>query len=200
MKQLFQRSSRNNELKFFDTGLSFSFDATGEVPASGQLTLIPQGITESTRLGRKCVIKSIELRAEISYVPAASTIGSDVVHLYVVLDKQCNGAAAAITDVMTSADFNNNLKNLDNSDRFVILKKFVVTLNSAAGAAAAFSTNTQMISWYKKCNIPIEFDNSAATGAITTIRSNNLFLIAGATIEDDKTTCTGIVRLRYEDN
>jgi len=32
------------ELKFLDTALSFNFDTTLEVPATGQLTLIPQSI------------------------------------------------------------------------------------------------------------------------------------------------------------
>jgi len=53
-------AGRGAELKFFDTATSFSIDTSPEVPATGQLVLIPQGVTESTRVGRKCVIRSIQ--------------------------------------------------------------------------------------------------------------------------------------------
>jgi len=65
-------AGRGAELKFFDTSLSFLFDTTGEVPATGQLVLIPQGVTESTRVGRKCVIKSVHLKGITQGVPGAA--------------------------------------------------------------------------------------------------------------------------------
>ena len=43
-KKTWRKKSSGEELKFFDTALSFTCDATGEVPATGQLALIPQGI------------------------------------------------------------------------------------------------------------------------------------------------------------
>jgi len=39
------------ELKNLDTALSFSFDTTGEIPATGQLALVAQGDTENNREG-----------------------------------------------------------------------------------------------------------------------------------------------------
>jgi len=54
------------ELKFFDTAVSFDFDSTLEVPATGQWALIPQGDTQSTRDGRLAVIKSIQFRGTVS--------------------------------------------------------------------------------------------------------------------------------------
>lgn len=190
----------NAELKFLDTAISFSFDATGEVPATGQLNLIPQGSTESQRIGRKVVIKSLYIRGTVTFTPAASTSGVDDVFLYIVLDRQCNGAAAAITDVLTSNAMGSALVNLANTDRFVILGRKSWKLQSAAGVSAAYARDQIPWSFYKKLNVPIEFDSSSTSGAITTIRSNNIFLLAGSgLIGDDVTTCDATCRIRYSD-
>lgn len=114
------------ELKFFDTALAFNVDATGEVPATGQLVLIPQGVEDDQRIGRKCNITSIQLRGVVTLSPAASATASSVAYIYLVQDTQCNGAAAAITDVLTSATMGGALLNLSNTGRFRILKRFVI--------------------------------------------------------------------------
>lgn len=195
-------SGNQSELKFFDTAHSFNFDATVEVPATGQLNLIPQGVTESTRVGRKCVIKSIQLHGILNFLPgAAAAQASDVVYLYVVQDTQANGAAATPADVLSaSGSCPTGLANLENSDRFRILKKIMVRMQASAGASTTFGSDTKTIDWYKKCNIPIDFDSSASTGAIGTIRSNNLFIIAQGVFTDDLVSFAGLTRLRFSDS
>lgn len=192
---------KNAELKFFDTDITFTVDATGEVPATGQLNLIPQNATESGRIGRKCVIKSIQARLQWIFTPGASTTGITQCWIYVVLDKQCNGAPAAVTDVLTSNNMSKAMINLDNSARFVILKRMYFKVQAEAGIQTAFAADLGKIDWYKKCNIPLEFDNTAATGALTTIRSNNVFLLAGTDgSSDDTVSVGGTFRLRYSDS
>lgn len=183
------------ERKFFDTTLSFTIDATGEVPATGQLTLIPQGDTESTRDGRKATIKSVQIRGNFEFVPAAAATADTVAFLYLIQDSQCNGAAAAATDVFTSATFHSNFINLNNSGRFRILKKWVVPMMPGAGATTAYNNVIKQIEFFKSCNIPVDW--SAATGAITEIKSNNLFLMAGSSGSDDTITFSGNCRLRF---
>lgn len=173
-------------------------DRTGEVPATGQLNLIPQGVTESNRVGRKCVVKSIQLKMQLRYTPGANS--DETAFVYLVLDKQCNGAAAAATDVLTSADFEKAMTNLENSDRFVILKKWAISFNPTAGISGAPVAMNEIVEYYKKVNIPIEYDSTAATGAIGTIRSNNIFLLAGAGLTDDTVAVLGTCRLRFQDN
>lgn len=191
-------AGRNAELKFFDTTNSFTFDATGEVPATGQLVLIPQGVTESARVGRKCVIKSIQMRGICVNVPAAAATSATTCYMYVVLDKQCNGAAAAATDVMTSTNFSLSFHNLSNSQRFVVLKKFRWTFQPGAGVTTAYNNSERAYDFFKKCNIPLEF--SSTTGAITEIRSNNIFLLAGSDGQsDDLVTLAGNTRVRFSD-
>lgn len=196
----FNQPGGGNELKFFDTSISVAPTSTMAVPATGgQLCLIPQGTTEQQRIGRKCVIKSIQIRGLSKYVPAASTSGNLGCCLYVVLDKQCNGAAAAQTDVFTTSSPNTMMVNLANSDRFVVLKKYSWVAQSAAGIQTAFSNDSDRIEWYHKCNIPLEF--SSTTGAITEIKSNNVFLLVGTDGADGANiTITGTARLRFSDD
>lgn len=186
------------ELKFFDTSLSFSFDATGEVPATGQLNLIPQGVTESTRVGRKCVLKSIMIRGIMTFAPSTAANASTNCFLYVVLDKQCNGAAAGVGDVFTSNLLPVAMHNLSNSQRFVILKKMKWNFSSQAGVTTAYNNVTKTMEMYKKCTIPLEF--SSTTGAITELRSNNVFLLAGSdNTTDDLVSFAGTCRVRFSD-
>lgn len=187
-----------SENKFFDTSMSFTFDATGEVPATGQLCLIPQGVTESTRVGRKAVIKSIHIRGTAVGAPDVLTAYTQSIYFYVVLDKQCNGAAAAVTDVLTSSDMSVAMINLANSERFVILKRIVKILEPSAGVSGAYNGVRKNFEWFHKCNIPLEF--SSTTGAITEIRSNNVFILAGQKGPDDFTEFTGTCRLRFSDD
>lgn len=187
------------ELKFFDTANSFSVDATGEVPVSGQLCLIPQGVTESTRVGRKCTVKSITMRGWASFQPGGSALAATNIYVYVVLDKQCNGAAAAVTDVLSSNVMATAMPNLANEGRFVILKKMIMSLNSGAGVTTAYNSVVRAFEWTKRCNIPLEY--SSTTGAITEIKSNNIFLLAGTDgfSSDDLVTFTATTRLRFSD-
>ncbi len=197
-------SGRNAEYKFFDTVLAFNFDATAEVPATGQLNLIPQGITESTRVGRKCTIRSIQIRGMYAYAPGASASSAAMSYLYLVLDKQANGAAAAASGdggVFTGTTLSEAMLNLSESHRFVVLKKWIQPHVPTAGATTAYNVVTHKLEYHKRCMIPIEFSNT--TGAIAEIRSMNLFLIAGAdgvgAAFDDLTSFQGKCRVRFSD-
>lgn len=192
-----------NEVKFFDTQVSFTVDTTGEVPTSGQLCLVPQGVTESTRVGRKMVIKSLTMHGQMftTYGVAASANSTGTTSVYLVLDKQANGAAAAITDIFTSNVVPTSVRNMAYSERFVILKKWEHAWYPSAGVSAAFADTSRVIKFYKKLEIPVEF--SSTTGAITEIKSNNLFLCGGASGNgaiDDTVTFAATCRIRFSDS
>lgn len=190
--------NRTVENKFFDTTLSFTFDSTGEVPATGQLCLIPQGTEGDERIGRKTTIHSIQIRGRMTYDPLTSGNGTAQVYFYLVQDKQCNGTAAAITDVLTTNSMAGAMINMANSSRFRILKRFVWTFNATGGVEGAWGPMQGSMDYFKKCNIPVEF--SSTTGALTEIKSNNIFLLAGASsLADDATAFAGTCRLRFSD-
>lgn len=185
------------ELKFFDTAHTFSFDSTPEVPAGGQLCLIPQGVTESTRVGRKCTVRSISMKGTLTYNPGTSTAGATTIWLTLVLDKQCNGAAATNGDVYVGNPMN-NFRNMANISRFTVLKRIIIDFNSTAGVSGAYSASQKTFGFTKKCNIPLEF--SSTTGALTELKTNNLFLLANSYPGDDLVTIAGVTRIRFSDN
>jgi len=192
---------RGGEQKFLDTSLNDLVNATAEVPATGgQLCLIPQGVTESERVGRKCTLKSIYVKGRMLLQPAAGTANAAAISMWLVQDTQANGAAAAVTDVLTASNVNAALNNLSNSSRFRILAHKQWVLTPKAGVEGAFNDDVKWFKIYKKVNIPLEF--SSTTGAITELRSNNVFMIWGSTGggADDTVGIAGTSRIRFSDN
>lgn len=182
----------DKENKFFDTTVSANMRTTGQIHSSS-INLIPQGTTQSTRVGRRIVINSISMKGTIT-IPTTVISGLNY-QIALVLDKQANKANAAYTDIYTSNAFNSFL-NLANSGRFIVLKVFRSQLNPSTILTSTTSLPTlKTIKMYKKCNIPIEF--TADTGAITEITSNNLawYVIINGT--DDATVLAMTTRVRY---
>lgn len=194
-----QYRERGGELKFLDTAIALTFPtvaACSTTAATGNIHIVPQGDGGSEREGRKITIKSINLKGNFTLVPGMDAASSSVAYLYVVLDTQCNGNNPAITDVLTSNDMQANFANLANDNRFRIMKKFIVEMSSTAGVTTAYNNHSRAIDWYKKCNIDITYDNTAATGAVTTTRINNIFLIQGSGV-DNQIAFTGAARIRF---
>lgn len=188
----------SREAKFFDTALSFFYDLTGEIPVTGQLVLIPQGVTESTRVGRKAFIQSIQIQAIQSFNPSAAG-ATNTCYLYLVQDTQANKAAAGVGDVLSTVTMHSAVRNLNNSSRFNVIKRWVTQFDSGAGVAGAFSTQTKNLSYYHKFRKPIAIDYNSTAGVLSEITQNNLFLMAGSSTIDDVVNVLGTCRVRYTD-
>lgn len=173
------------ELKFHDVDVTdTTVSAAGSIQNSGTLNIIPQGTTEAQRVGRKCTIRSIGLRYDVS-LPVNDNTGTpnsgDVLRVIVYLDKQCNGATAAFADILEAVDYK-SFNNLSNKGRFRTLLDRTHAINYAGlGSESAGSVSQAAVvhtySFFKKCTIPIEYDNSVTTGALTSIRSNNIGIL-----------------------
>lgn len=173
-------SGRGAELKFHDVDHDDAVITAGGtiVPT---INIIAQGVTESTRVGRKCTIKSIHWRYRINLIEqdaVATPPAGDTVRVMVYLDRQCNDAAAGVTDILETNSWQ-SFRNLANTSRFQILLDKLVNINynnlASDNAAVVSSTvHDQDYIFNKKCNIPIEFNNVANDGSLATIRSNNI--------------------------
>jgi hypothetical protein len=169
------------ELKYFDGN-----DQVSNVAAAGavwdSLNEIPQGTTAITRIGRKAVIKSLKLNYTVQLpmqTGESDPKHGDTVRMIVFIDKQANGATAAVTDILESAAWK-SYYNLANSDRFQILLDKYHNLNYltlAADQANNFDQGEVEKHYLRnfKLNMPVEF--SSTTGAITEIRSNNIGIL-----------------------
>ncbi len=169
------------ELKFFDTVQADEASAQAGVIHSVSLNLIPQGVTESNRVGRKCSVTSIQIKGSLVLPSDGASSGNatNVLRLIVYLDKQANGATAAVTDILESADVN-SFRNLSNTQRFICLKDIHINMN-AFGAFGGTGAPVSMkrhynFEFYKKVDFPLEF--SSTTGALTELRSNNIGLLS----------------------
>ncbi len=170
------------ELKFFDTLFAVSPVANDGTSLQPSMNLIPQGVTESTRNGRKCTLKSINMKLSVSLGEkdaVADPAASDSIRIIFYLDKQCNGATAVVSDILETSLLR-GFRNLSNQNRFVILSDKYHNINyqtlasdtvGVVSSASVIRTTT----WYRKLNIPLEF--SATTGAITELRSNNIGIL-----------------------
>ncbi len=190
------------ELKFHDVNLDDAVVATAGT-VTPTINIIAQGVTESQRIGRKCTIKQINWRYDVILpeIDAAGTPGSgDSLRIIIFIDKQANGATAAVTDLLETANFL-SFRNLANSGRFTFLMDKMHNINYAGlasdGAGVVSQANRIFAySWYKRCNLPIEY--SSTTGAIGEIRSNNIgvcLLSRSGVVQLDSH-----FRLRFSDN
>lgn len=188
----------DNELKYHDAPINnVLIDNTPEIMV--QCNLIPEGTTEKTRIGRKCCLKSIKIDAIMRFTPSATTEGSASCKMALVYDMQANGAAASVADVFTGGDMRICQPQLFNNDRFRILKVWKMNFNCGAHDGTVFGTVEKWWKYYRRLDIPLQF--SADTGAITEIKSNNLFIMAstGSSDSDDAINVYGNVRLRFSD-
>ncbi len=204
----YAHANGSGELKFHDVQVDEAAAdwSAGIIQNSGTLNVIPQDVTEKTRVGRKVSIKSIMWRGAFfttALSNSATVQNSEVVRVIIYLDKQCNGATAAVTDILETAGFQ-SYRNLSNSARFVTLmdKTFNVLPEPPCGTGAVNDQGqrTTNKSFYKKCDIKLEYDDSAQTGAIGTIRSNNIGMMIISRTAATNVGMSGKVRMRFSDS
>lgn len=171
-----------------------------------QLCEIKQGTGDTERIGNKLIIKNINVR--FRYKLNTTVNRGSVFRMMLVQDLQCNGTEATEADLLDGYYDEANppvfqppvvqsFRNLDNDERFKVLYDKFTTLNhdlvTSGGASDQSQSAVKKIN--KKCNIQINYNNN--TGALTEIRSNNLFLFIFSDLEDG--TVTVDARLKYTD-
>jgi len=177
------------ELKYFDLNISSSVQSVfWNVISNQALCSITQGVGASQRVGRKIRVRGIVMRGkylgtttgtQVNPTPSPYTIDF-------LWDKQCNGAAPAVTDIYTSAN-SQGLPNPLYDDRFKFIKR--VAKDDPSGAHTQINTKIN-------CNQVITFD--ASTGNLTDLSTTNL-LVTMVTPFDATPTFSGILRILYVD-
>lgn len=185
----------SQELKVKDTAISTLVDTTIEV--INQIALITEGDGASNRDGQVVKVKSIRITGRVSQVPAAAAVSAPIFYLWVVLDKQPNGAALTVTDYLTSTTAHLALPNTSFEWRFKTLTKIVIPLNSSAGVTTAYNNYAMPVDVFYKFKTPLEIRYSASAGAVGDLATNNLCLVAGAADSDDTISFSGTARLRF---
>ncbi len=194
------RFTTGGERKFHDVDLALT--PVTALLAINNTGVIVQGNSESERIGRKITLRSINIRGALK-LNAATTAASSAneFRIMIVQDTQTNGAIFAATQLLET-DTIESFRNLANSSRFKVLKTKEISLNAGgaapSGAALVFGEAHRRFTMNIPCAIPIEYDNSSTDGAITSVRSNNIYFCIQAETATG-TTLSGTLRLRYSD-
>lgn len=195
-----QRMFSSTELKFADTLLN---DA--DLDDDGQISLL-NGLTTGTsavqRIGRKIVIRSIEVHGQFRAAPAAVVpVG---IKLMIILDKQANGVAPTLDMILErSGDSYSPVspRNLANRDRFQCLKQYTTTLGASYGGAGIGQDYSRRFDIYLRTNIPVIY-NDGTTATVADISSNALYLVACSGIATGNASVPQIIfyaRIRFSD-
>lgn len=180
------------ETKFIDNTASTTL-ATAAATFSSAILLngCVQGTEAVNRLGRKIVMTSLYLKGTAT-LQAASTQGG-YVRIMVVYDRQANGTAPAITDVLL-ADSSISPNNLSNRERFVkVIDHETQNVSTQGDFAVPFEI-------YRKLNLETNFNtgNAGTVGDITT-GSLYMFLAQSASIATAGPVVNWRARVKFAD-
>lgn len=195
------------ELKFLDTVKVATAIGTTGTALSTTLLVIPQGNGESERQGRKVTIRSIQFRGKVNFPSTSTILDMDQrVRILVYVDSQTNKLAAPLADIVNTAgtvDID-AFRDLSNTSRFKVLMDRIVNLpvHAVRQSSATVGANVpQLHSWqfFKKLNVPIEYDSSADDGTLATITSNNIGIFAISHTATEAPLVGYTCRVRYTD-
>lgn len=192
------------ERKYKDTTIAVNtFQAFPAVaPAVGYILLndIAQGFSETTRVGNKITIKSIQWVISCYVNGACGRATTIPVDFKIFIDTQANGANPGATDLETANL--PTLLNLANRKRFIVIKHKIMTFApQLGGASVAAHPSTMTWKGYKRMNLDVIYKSAGA--GIADIATNSLFLAwIGLPIDNDvnKSGFTYAFRIRYTDS
>lgn len=182
------------EKKFIDLALTaFNASTTGVVSyiSSG----ISQGASQSQRIGRNIVLKSIEGRGAVE---AGTTTTIANVRLMLIEDKQPNKALAGITDILNSASYY-SLNNDANKERFRTIMNMPLCIigNNATPTTELANVPTN---FYKKLNIEVTYGIIGdGTIADTTTGALLLVVVSDIAVGTASPNYNTTFRIRYID-
>jgi len=164
-----RRGLANRETGFVDLNpATYQFDTTGSIQL---VATIAQGASVNQRVGKKVVLKSIQVRGGIG--SRTTTTVSDTAWL-LVYDKRPTAALPAITDILATNSPNAFLNDA-NSGRFTILRRWTRTF---MGNITTPSTGREFadVEEFIKVNKPCVF-KAAGTGAMGDIEQGAVYFV-----------------------
>lgn len=186
-KSLIQSRGIKGELKVRDVNVPTNITAGASTFALGSLVNgLSLGNDYDNRIGRKVLWKKIFIR----YTGFLTAGSANKVRLLVVYDKQTNGVAPAITDILL-ADAFNSPNNLNNRDRFLTIID-EITENAGTGDSCIAGTIT------RKIGLETIF-NAGTAGTVADITSGSIHVFICGTGSTGAVDFDMRIRLRFED-
>jgi len=151
------------------------------------------------RTGRRVSMKSVHVQGFLRTLD--STTGTCVNRLMIVYDRQPNGLAPIMTDIITAGD-GVSFNNLGNRDRFVVIadKKYVLgRVDDTATQAVAQSPGGAIVNIHRKLNHVTTFIGTGDT--VAAIGTGSLYMvITGSGAANAAGAFVVAARVRYTDN
>lgn len=186
------RIGSRTELKSIDLDLATTGSGTGDITTTMGRTCanaISIGADINQRVGRKITIRSLELHYSI--LADGDEVSPSLCRIMVVFDKQANGTQPAGTDILTGSTVYSP-KNLNNRERFLILKDDLVSVQR-------LTDKSQVVSkWYFRTALPVVY-NAGVAGTYADIASGSLWVCIVGTLAVDYPLLKGFLRVRYSD-
>lgn len=212
-----------HELKFSDIDLTAVGGGTGyqlgkcanpslmaNTPAIILLNGLVKGSDATQRIGRQVLVKKVIARLTL-YMPdiadsSTSPNWPTFVRIMLVYDMQTNATLLTLADLFNDSLEPNALQNLNNRDRFKVIKDKVYNLNKTAKFASDASDMgaCRFVKIYKRLNLTTVY-NDQSNGTVGDIQTGSLYLIALANGPSNSNTAAeqlqlyGYTRIRYSD-
>lgn len=192
---------------------TYTINSTASITA---MNLIRTGSTFCNRIGRRVEMKNIRVSGIIQNLRTVA--GEDYCRILIVYDRQTNGALPAIADIIQSTDQaaanTTNVfsgLNLNNRDRFKIIRDMRIFLPAATVTAGTISNQAQpdpvsptyKIEMFSKLGgLLAQYKADSAPAVIGDIATGGLYLVVlGATAAASEGYQAALeVRLRFNDH
>lgn len=205
--------SSKHEIKSVDVPASNT--AISTTASFALLNGMVQGTTQWNRIGRRVQMKSIAIRGRIYYNQAGGAPGADYLRVMLIYDRQPNGAAPAIGDIIAATDQAGTTTttcfdglNMSNADRFKVLREYVLHIPSPAAIAGGANQALQVegaeklgFKWFVKLGGLETHFKTGNAGTIADISTGSLYLVTFGqqAAADAQWGLTISARLRFDD-
>jgi len=179
------RRGLNRETGYVDlASAQYQGNTTGSIVLAAT---IPQGAAVQERVGKKILLKSMQVRG---YVTADGTTTTTMGAWILVYDKRPTGALPTITDILDTINVNSFLNDA-NSGRFKILARRSYQVNGNSSSAGQQTEGTlQVIDEYVKLKGLQTVFKAAGTGQMGDIEEGALYLVVVGVTAAGTADCT----------
>ncbi len=198
----------SEELKYYDLAEAFTLTTTLASATTSPKTLnsVPQGTTQSQRIGNRIRVKSVMCQGYFKATGADGAAGNhdefdNVARFMVLVDHQSNKALPAAGDILALSTSINSFRELDQSHRFTILYDYKVAINTpthfeGTDGITAGVDSKYVFSFYKSgLDLLCQYD--AATESVVSQINNSIIAMTFA----EDALCEVVVffntRIRY---
>lgn len=154
---------------------------------------ISRSTTYNTRIGNSIKMVSLDVGVLVTRNTASTT--NNFVRCAIILDKNPNATVMTATEMYAAAAANPILspRNLDNRNRFVTLKEWIIDIGNAGNRPSVHMKS------FKKLNMHTIY-NGSTTGLIDDIQENALYFMCVSDASTNAPSVTFYSRIRYLDN